>query len=521
MAFSPTAAGFAALVLASATDVLMEATTSTMVPLVRKPRFQESFDGVLSGVGLAAAETIGLPAAGLHEQPLLNYGNVQYLGSFGLGTPPQPVQLLIDTGSSDLWVRGSAFHPDHSSTAQSAQREVEITYGQGSVMGFVVSDNLLIGGVNVTNQQVMIPQLEHGMETVSAAGVLGLAWPGLSHTGKTVMQHLEAEENISAFALLLTGTDQGSYLALGMPESSWYNNESLVWTNAITDLWWAIGGSLHVEGSDVSLAGVFLLDSGTSYIGAPGRRFEELVNEILPLDARSFCRIMQPSGIRFCSCEVVYFAKSIKVHIGGVDFPVGPNALFGQVDKDTCVLQVMRLQDNMPVILGDSFLRTVAAIFDVRGRRIGLAKRSDGLGPAPHPDWKRLCLGACSMICFMVSTLALCYLLICDRQSEGAVPVTAEAAAEATAAQPEAEPEADLRLAEPYAGGPAVAPITGGIVEESQPSRLFNMSTASFQASMFRVCVSNRHNVAVADEATANSVTHENLGSDETPYQRL
>lgn len=351
------------------------------------------------------------------------------------------------------------------------------------------------------------------METVDAAGVLGLAWPGLSHIGETVMQHLEAQKNISAFALLLTGTDEGSYLALGMPESSWYNNESLVWTNAMTDLWWAVDGSLHVTGSDIQLAGIFLLDSGTSYIGAPGQQFELLVNEILPWQARSLCKAMQPTGIQVCSCEVIYMARSIKVHIAGVTFPVDTSALFGQVDKNTCVLQVMQLQDGMPLILGDSFLRTVAAIFDVRGRRIGLAKRSDLAVIQPHPDWKRLCLAAFSSVCFVVSASALCYLLVCDRHSGHAVPTARAAAATA-------EPNANRMPVEPRADSSAVtisevSARSAGNISETRPPRENSL------AFLFRACVAHRRNSAVADEATTNSITHDDLGASDAPYRRL
>lgn len=322
------------------------------------------------------------------------------------------------------------------------------------------------------------------------------------------MQHLEAQKNISAFALLLTGTDEGSYLALGMPEPSWYNHESLVWTNAKTDLWWALEGSVHVQGSNYKLDGFYLLDSGTSYIGAPGEQFDLLVNEILPWHSRSLCKVMEPSGIRFCFCEVIYMAKTLNVHIGGVEFPVGPAALFGQVDKNTCVLQVMRLKDGMPLILGDSFLRTVAAIFDVRGRRIGLAKRSDLVLIQPHPDWKRLCLGAFSVVCFIVSLSALCYLLICDRQSGKEVP-------------PAREAQENCRPVEPYTHSPAVVTISevstpnGNNISEKQAPREYSMP------SWFRVCVPHRHSVAVADEATINKITHDDPGASDAPYQRL
>ena len=37
---------------------------------------------------------------------LQNFGNVQYIGSVGFGYPPQYLDMIFDTGSSDTWIPG-------------------------------------------------------------------------------------------------------------------------------------------------------------------------------------------------------------------------------------------------------------------------------------------------------------------------------------------------------------------------------------------------------------------------------
>jgi hypothetical protein len=43
---------------------------------------------------------------------LVNHKTTQYVAPFYIGTPPEKFTLILDTGSSNMWVYGSACHTD-------------------------------------------------------------------------------------------------------------------------------------------------------------------------------------------------------------------------------------------------------------------------------------------------------------------------------------------------------------------------------------------------------------------------
>ncbi|KAF8939574.1 hypothetical protein BGZ58_009362, partial [Dissophora ornata] len=77
--------------------------------------------------------------------PAIN-ADVSYLITVGLGTPAQDVELIFDTGSSDLWVQSANYSPSSSSTSKSLSETFSIEYGSGSTSGKEYTDQVTIGG---------------------------------------------------------------------------------------------------------------------------------------------------------------------------------------------------------------------------------------------------------------------------------------------------------------------------------------------------------------------------------------
>ncbi|XP_026575902.1 pepsin A-like [Pseudonaja textilis] len=318
------------------------------------------------------------------SEPLQNYLDNEYIGTISIGTPPQQFIVIFDTGSSNLWVPSvycsseacsnhHKFNPQQSSTFQATSQSVSITYGTGSMTGFLGYDTVQVGSIDVTNQIFGLSQTEPGSFLYYAPfdGILGLAYPRLSASGATpVFDNMMSEGLVSQdlFSVFLSSDgQQGSFVMFGGIDSSYYTG-SLNWVPLSAELYWQITlDSITVNGQTIACSGgcQAIVDTGTSLLVGPPNGIANIQNFI--------GGSQDSNGQYLVNCNAINELPDIVFTINGIQYPVPASAYIRQY-QSYCMsgFENIAFQSDL-WILGDIFIRQYYCVFDRANNQVGLA----------------------------------------------------------------------------------------------------------------------------------------------------
>lgn len=296
-----------------------------------------------------------------------SFKDVWYLLDIYIGSDQQKLVVLLDTGSSDLWVPHNKYDPSLSNSSKPTNETFGIEYLDGSIIeGEYYMDQLKIGV-----QAPMLYNFKFARAKGNDIGVLGIA-------DRDQQVSKELYDNFP-WALKAAGiTPKASYSLFLGPSNK---GGSVIFGGIDTEKYWGkltkynISKEIQGLGIDLKLVSIngqkftsnspVLFDSGTSLALLNG----EIINE---LDGIFNTTIFHHQGIEYrqTSCD----QPTDKT----LDFDFGKNVIsltykdaVVEQEDGTCVLGFAYYQ-NMQ-LLGDVFLRKAYVYYDLSEQTISLA----------------------------------------------------------------------------------------------------------------------------------------------------
>ncbi|KAI0304122.1 endopeptidase [Russula brevipes] len=342
-----------------------------------------------------------------HNVPLTNFMNAQYYTEISLGTPPQNFKVILDTGSSNLWVPStkctsiacflhSKFDSSASSTYKKNGSHFEIQYGSGSMEGFVSGDNLRIGDLTIKDQLFAEALKEPGLTFAFGKfdGILGLAYDTISvnHVPPPFYEMINQgliDKPVFSFRLGSSEDDGGEVVFGGIDKSAYTGRISYVpvrrkayWEVELEKVGFGYE-ELELEGTGAAI------DTGTSLIALPSDIAEMLNSQIGAKKSWN--------GQYVVDCSTVPKLPDLSFYFGGQAYPLKASDYVLEV-QGTCISSFIPMDIQTPtgplwiigkssslnmhknadgfqlVNTGDVFLRRYFTVYDLGRHAIGFAK---------------------------------------------------------------------------------------------------------------------------------------------------
>jgi cathepsin D len=340
-----------------------------------------------------------------------------YYGSLAIGTPPVSYNVILDTGSSDLWVAESScltgcgavptFNSAQSSTFKNSSAPFSIQYGTGQAAGSLGQDTIQMAGFSVPNQIFAVcDKVSRGLLSGPVSGLMGLAWNTLASSGATPFWQTLANSGawdspVMAFHLTRFLDDQnaqtleaGGSFDLGFVNQSLYTG-SIDFQNIPSgkqSFWTLSMSSITVQGNSVPVPSGFnfaAIDTGTTLVGGPPNVIQSIFAQI-PGSA--------PGTGNYQNYWTYPCATTVNVAIsfGGPSWSISPNDFkLTQVSNSQCVGAFFEMQTGASApswIVGDTFLKNVYSVFRFNPPSVGFAtlssaatSQNDVNGAVPTP----------------------------------------------------------------------------------------------------------------------------------------
>ncbi|KAM0747333.1 acid protease [Meredithblackwellia eburnea MCA 4105] len=339
-----------------------------------------------------------------------NYeADLEYFAPVGVGVPPQYMNVILDTGSADLWIAGSTcsaaqgcdeiatLNLTKSVSAIDADTTFSVRYGSGSASGEIYKDYVGFAGYNVSNQSfALCDTVSNDLINGNISGLMGLGFQTLAASGVTPFWQNLFQAGVlpfPGFAFYLTRfinissaavVEPGGQLTFGYLNDSLYDGD-IHYVNipdGLSSYWVIPMDAVAVNGTNVTGLGspLVAIDTGTTLIGGPSAFVRTLYAQIpgaLPATGDHTGYYSYP-----CSSQVniTFTFGGVRYNMTAADFNLGT---FGvQNNVSTCLGAFFDLTlsstSKISWVIGAAFLKNVFSVFRASPPSVGFATLSNG-----------------------------------------------------------------------------------------------------------------------------------------------
>ncbi|KAG6374669.1 aspartic peptidase domain-containing protein [Boletus reticuloceps] len=326
-----------------------------------------------------------------------------YYGSLAIGTPLTSFNVILDTGSSDLWVVGSScgsacnglsmFNPSSSSTFKNLTSPFTIQYGSGAAAGSIGQDVVEMAGFSVSNQGfAVVDEVTANLLSAPVSGLLGLAWGAIAASGQTPFWQTLASSGAMDSALFAVqlrrysnasnpnALEPGGQISLGYTNSSLYTGSiDYVDISGTPSYWLLTLQSLTVQGTAITagIGATAAIDTGTTNIAGPTDAIAAIFAQI----PNSSPATGQWSGYYQYPCSTTV---TVTFSFGGQSWTMSPaDFMYTSISTTECIGAFFDIgstagSSTTPSwIIGDAFLKNVYSVFRYSPASVGFAALSD------------------------------------------------------------------------------------------------------------------------------------------------
>ncbi|KAI1709455.1 eukaryotic aspartyl protease domain-containing protein [Ditylenchus destructor] len=365
------------------------------------------------------------------SQRVNDYDDLEYVGNITIGTPQQSFAVVLDTGSSNLWVPDSScskdsecdmycsndqyctylcdhyccvakkvrkgddntvtcltkahrFNSSASTTYVPDGKKFSIHYGLGFADGFQGQDTIRFGAAGDT--QLVVPNVTFGQATTlskdmngdAADGILGLAFRTIAVNNveppliAAIRQGLLDKPLFTVYldteGVNFTNARGGLFTYGGLDSENCASDVNYV--KLSSDSWW----EFNIDNVNVGKKykhkkkAAVISDTGTSLIIGPPKIVKKIAKAVGATYNDDY-------GVYLIDCKATY--EPVTFTINKVDYNLTSSVLTMDVglEDNTCLfgIDAVDFGGGLDWILGDPFIRQYCNVYDIGNKRMGFS----------------------------------------------------------------------------------------------------------------------------------------------------